>query len=283
MLHQEFSESNLKLEAQKVKEFSGDFNEWQKWKSRTECAFDGSGYEQILADKDYAIKHKKMNKIVYSQLSAATVDGNAHHLVKAHEDIKDGHAAWESLCEWYDGDVVQSETADKLRSKLDTHKLHTGVTATFYLNNFLTWHSDIAKIPGEALSPSHSVYIFLKNITDPDYQATVQFCRNNNADLMACVSAMRKTERDLIRKRSEKRKFRQHVRRVEYDDDMDFEQNDPEQHSSKYKKQRTHYKHPGVLMVLLILMTKDVSISLTKNGSTLLMKKKHFFRNGMAT
>ena len=80
-----FSESNLKLEAQKVKEFSGDFNEWQKWKSRTECAFDGSGYEQILADKDYAIKHKKMNKIVYSQLSVATVEGNAHHLVKAHE------------------------------------------------------------------------------------------------------------------------------------------------------------------------------------------------------
>ena len=81
-----FSESNLKLEAQKVKEFSGVFNEWQKWKSRTECAFDGSGYEQILADKDYAIKHKKMNKIVYSQLSVATVEGNAHDLVMAHED-----------------------------------------------------------------------------------------------------------------------------------------------------------------------------------------------------
>ena len=66
--------SNLKLEAQKVKEFSGDFNEWQKWKSRTECAFDGSGYEQILADKNYAIKHKKINKIFCSQLSVATVE-----------------------------------------------------------------------------------------------------------------------------------------------------------------------------------------------------------------
>ena len=108
------------------------------------------------------------------------------HLVrkKAFEGKKDGNAAWQSLCDWYDGDVVQSETADEIRSKLDNLKLHTAISATQYLNQFLTWHSDIAKIPGEALSPSHSVYMFLKNITDPEYKATVQFCRNNTMDLM---------------------------------------------------------------------------------------------------
>ena len=84
------TESNLKLEAQKVKDFSGNFSEWPKWKSWTECAFDGSGYELILSDAEYAARHERMNKIVYSQLSAATVDGNAHHLVKAYEDEKDG-------------------------------------------------------------------------------------------------------------------------------------------------------------------------------------------------
>ena len=173
------TESNLKLEAQKVKDFSGDFSEWPKWKSRTKCAFSGSGYEWILTDPRYAVEHPRMNKIVFSQLSAATVDGNAHHLVKQHEDDDDGWAAWHSLCDWYDGEVIQSETADELRSKLEALKLGTGTSARQYINKFLTWHADMAKIPGEGLSKTHGVYLFLKNITDPDYKATVQFCRNN--------------------------------------------------------------------------------------------------------
>ena len=217
----ENAESNLKLEAQKVRDFSGNFSEWPKWKSRTECAFDGSGYEKILSDSDFAARHARMNKIVYSQLSAATVDGNAHHLVKAHDDEKDGNAAWQSLCEWYDGDVVQSETADEIRSKLDNLKLHTAISATQYLNQFLTWHSDIAKIPGEGLSPSHGVYLFLKNIIDPDYKATVQFCRNQTSTLNECVSAVRKTERDLLRQRAERRKMQQIARRIIRDDNKE--------------------------------------------------------------
>ena len=102
----ETRDSSLKLEAQKVKDFSGDFGEWPKWKSRTKCAFAGSGYEKILSDPEYAVKHQQKNKIVFSQLSAATVDGNAHHLVKQHEEENDGWAAWQSLCKWYDSEVV---------------------------------------------------------------------------------------------------------------------------------------------------------------------------------
>ena len=36
-------EISLKLEAQKVTAFSGNFADWSRWKSRTQCAFDGSG------------------------------------------------------------------------------------------------------------------------------------------------------------------------------------------------------------------------------------------------
>ena len=54
-------ETNLKLEAQKIKDFTGGHEEWQKWKSRTECAFSGSGYERILADEEYAIAHERLN------------------------------------------------------------------------------------------------------------------------------------------------------------------------------------------------------------------------------
>ena len=42
------SASNLKLEAQKIAAFDGNMINWQRWKSRTECALDGSGYEKVL-------------------------------------------------------------------------------------------------------------------------------------------------------------------------------------------------------------------------------------------
>ena len=72
--------TTLKLEAQKISEFNGDFEQWPKWKSRTECAFNGIGYDKILTDSEFAKNNPKMNMIVYCQF--ATVDGNAHHLVK---------------------------------------------------------------------------------------------------------------------------------------------------------------------------------------------------------
>ena len=57
-------ETNLKLEAQKIKDFSGGHEDWQKWKSQTECAFSGSGYEQALEDVDYAERNARLNKVV---------------------------------------------------------------------------------------------------------------------------------------------------------------------------------------------------------------------------
>jgi hypothetical protein len=65
---------------------------------------------------------------VYAQLFVATVDGTAHHLVKQHEADKDGHAAWASLCNWFDGDIIKNRTAETRRSRIEALKLHTGTT-----------------------------------------------------------------------------------------------------------------------------------------------------------
>ena len=89
--------TSLKLEAQKIVAFDGSITNWNRWKNRTECALDGSGYERILSDASYALKNKKMNKVVYSQLAVATVDGTAHHIVNEHSETKDGHQAWTNM------------------------------------------------------------------------------------------------------------------------------------------------------------------------------------------
>jgi hypothetical protein len=70
-------ETNLKLEAQKIKDFTRGQKDWPKWKSPTKCAFSGNGYERFLEDLEYATANERLNEVVYSQLAAATVEGIA--------------------------------------------------------------------------------------------------------------------------------------------------------------------------------------------------------------
>eukprot|EP00957_Ditylum_brightwellii_P093122 7089681-Ditylum_brightwellii.AAC.1 len=52
---------NLKLESQRILELSGMYDEWQKWKNHTQCAFIGSGYEKILDNEDHAAIRSDLN------------------------------------------------------------------------------------------------------------------------------------------------------------------------------------------------------------------------------
>lgn len=237
---QDTSRLNLKLEAQKVKEFNGDFDEWARWKSRTECALDGSGYEKILTDITFAMNNPRMNRVVYSQLAVATVEGTAYHLVRQYDEEKDGHAAWSALCTWFDGDQIRNETSETLRAKLEGLKLHSGTTASQFVNKFLMWHMELDKIPGEGYSSSHAVYLFLKNIVDKDYDSTVTFLRNNGSNLNDCINALRKAERDLSQKRSERRKMRQFVRRAKSAELESSDEEEYEKPSSRKRRKKNH-------------------------------------------
>ena len=106
------SKASLKLQAQSVSAFDGSYDDWSVWKSRTECAFSGSGYDKVLDSKEYAASNKGENKIVYSQLAVATVDGTAYHLVKKHDVSKDGYKAWKDLCQWYNGEEFCTEAVE---------------------------------------------------------------------------------------------------------------------------------------------------------------------------
>ena len=106
------------------------------------------------------LRNSKMNKIVYSQLSVATVDGTAHHIVMNHAESKNGYQAWKDLVQWYEGDSVRNETAEDLRSKMENLLLHSGMTASNYINKFLKFYHHLNKIPGEGGTDGHGVYLF---------------------------------------------------------------------------------------------------------------------------
>ena len=78
---------------------------------------------------------------------------------------------------------------------------------------------ELDKIPGEGYSESHAVYLFLKKIMDSDYDTTVTYLRNNGSDLAECINTVRKAERDLLWKRSDKRRLKHMVRRNRTDPD----------------------------------------------------------------
>ena len=114
--------------------------------------------------------------------------------------------------------------------------------ASAFVNKFLTWYRDLEKIPGEGYSTSHVIWLLLKNITDPDYQTTVAFLRNTNADLNECITAVRKHERDLMQKRVERRKYCQHIRRMVQERNNDsMESEDDESATANYLRKRKFF------------------------------------------
>lgn len=190
--------SNLKLEAARITEFHGRIDDFQAWRIRTECAFDGSGFERILSDRGFADKNPRMNRIVFSQLSVATANGDAFHLVLKHNGVKDGYGAWNELLNWYDGDAVRSETADTLRAKLHNLKLRDPINGSQYINSFNQHVHHLDRIQGEAMSESHKIQIFIRNIEDEDYMDVAIHLRNAEIlSLDKAISAIRKRERDL--------------------------------------------------------------------------------------
>ena len=135
--------TKVSIEKQRVTDFSGRADEWPKWKQRTLCVLATCKHDRIVTDSDYASAHPEADKLIFSLLANATVDGTAYHLVKDHEDDKSGHEAWASLCEWFDGEEIREETADDLRSKINNLKLDSGTSASVYINNFKMWMADL--------------------------------------------------------------------------------------------------------------------------------------------
>eukprot|EP00957_Ditylum_brightwellii_P028048 2117692-Ditylum_brightwellii.AAC.1 len=122
-------------------------DEWRKQKNRTECAFDGSDYLQLLV---------------------ATSGGTAFHLVKQFETEKYGYAAWGVFVHWYNRSIMKSEMADVICTKLENYRFGNSNSASQYIDSFLISFREINEIPGEALSESHAISLFLWGITDPN-------------------------------------------------------------------------------------------------------------------
>ena len=193
-----YRRSNVKLQAQSVPTFNGDPHKWQTWKKKARAAIGTAGLLRILDNEDYASKHKLENETIFHILQVATTDGNASFLVDQFEEDRNGRLAYEALEKWFEGMKLQNETAEDIRAKLDKNILSTKVTATKYINLFLSYTKQLKDLD-ESYTKSKTISLFLEKITDPDYQTTVEMCQAHKYDLHECIMHVRSKERRLER------------------------------------------------------------------------------------
>jgi hypothetical protein len=205
--------SNLRLAAQKITEFSGDYQEFAQWKKSTECALQGTGYDRILTDERFSSRNPNMSSTVFAQLSLAVIRGSANHVVEAVEATKDGYAAWQALITWYEESDLDHETSDALRTKITRLFLDAGGSASDYINRFQTHNRNLDGINdgAEKYSDRTKVQMFLKHIRDPHYKTTIAVIKNQTGQgslkLIQAIARIRKCELELIQERKAKRQF----------------------------------------------------------------------------
>ena len=234
----ELKRSNVKLQAQQVSTFNGNAIKWRTWKKKTRAAIGTAGMLEILDSSDYAEKNKMDNERVFHLLQVATSDGTASHLVDKHEIDKDGHAAFAELITWYEGDELTTETAEDVRSKLDKINLSTKNTASEYINHFQLYTRQLEDL-NESYTESKTVNIFLKQISDPDYLTTKEFCIENKLKIDDCIERIRARERRLGRESDTSKRRRISVRRNDIRKD-----NDGDTDLESYKNDLGYYHIP---------------------------------------
>jgi hypothetical protein len=241
--------SNLRLAAQKITEFSGDYQEFAQWKKSTECALQGTGYDRILTDERFSRRNPNMSSTVFAQLSLAVIRGSANHVVEEVEASKDGYTAWQALISWYEESDLDHETSDALRTKITRLYLDAGGSASEYINRFQTHNRNLDGINdgAEKYSDRTKVQMFLKHIRDPHYKTTIAVIKNQTGQgdlkLIQAIARIRKCELELIQERKSKRRYdtpRRRKRVTEEDSD------DPANITPDKKRQKTRRLPPNV-------------------------------------
>ena len=270
-----YRKSNVKLQAQSVPPFNGDPHKWQTWKKKSRAAIGTAGLLRILDDATYASNHVLENETIFHLLQVATTEGNASFLVDQFEDDRDGRKAFEALEKWFEGMKLQNETAEDIRSKLDKNMLTTKVTATRYINLFLSYTKQLKDLD-ESYTKSKTVSMFLENITNPDYQSTVELCLSHKYDLHECIMQIRAKERRLEREEAVQRRAKISVRRNHHHEqpqEMETERdknNETEIDIEKYKTELGYYSIPSEIWRNL----KDAQKTKIKQSNSNLRKRR---------
>lgn len=165
-------DKNLTLSNGDIKKFSGSEEDWKDWAIETEGTLSTTGYAKILTDRRYANRNPNKNRIVFTQLVIALQGGTARCMADEFETSKDGHALWKGLHDEYTGTEAQAPLVSKIRQQIEATKLHSGITASEYVNTFRVKKSQLDKFQRDDNTDYQVKELFIRNIVDPEYRST---------------------------------------------------------------------------------------------------------------
>ena len=172
--------------------FDGTPARWIPFKDKVLGQAGAAGYDVFFKDTcTITKKNRAANKRIFYLLKLATTGGGASALVSKHEDEQDGHAAWASLKDYYEGPIAAGEAAKLTRAKLFNLRLRAKDDRVLHMNDFNRYTDQLAKLKRPETEET-LVDLFLDSILDPKFEVAVNLCKQLKYDTVAqCMESIR--------------------------------------------------------------------------------------------
>lgn len=172
--------------------FDGTPARWIPFKDKVLGQAGAAGYDAFFKTTCIITrKNRAANKRIFYLLKLATTGGGASALVSKHEEEQDGHAAWASLKEHYEGPIAAGEAARLTRTLLLNLRLRSKDDATLHMNDFNKYTDQLTKLKRPETEET-LVDLFLDSILDPKFETAVSLCKQLKYTTVAqCMEAIR--------------------------------------------------------------------------------------------
>ena len=192
--------ADIKLSCDSFMKFDGTLDRWFPFKEDVLAKAGSGGYSYFL-EPDFVLtpKNKAGNQRIYFMLKLATNGGTASAFVNGHKATKDGHAAWTTLMEWYEGPLMSIEQAKVQRDKIRQLRLRPKDSPHKHIHDFI-FHRDQLIELGRPISEEELVDLFIDSLVDPTYAVAKSLCRRlKYTTLEQCFETVREHAVDALR------------------------------------------------------------------------------------
>jgi len=192
--------ADIKLSCDSFMKFDGTLDRWFPFKEDVLAKAGSGGYSYFL-EPDFVLTTKNAagNQRIYFMLKLATNGGTASAFVNSHKATKDGHAAWTTLMQWYEGPLMSIEQAKVQRDKIRQLRLKPKDSPHKHIHDFI-FHRDQLVALGRPISEEELVDLFIDSLVDPSYTVAKSLCRRlKYTTLEQCFETVREHAVDSLR------------------------------------------------------------------------------------
>ena len=192
--------SDIKLSCDSFMKFDGTLDKWFPFKEDV-LAKAGSGGYAYFFEPGFVLstKNRLGNQRIYFMLKLATNGGTASAFVNGHKATKDGHGAWTTLVEWYEGPLMSIEQAKVQRDRIRQLRLKPKDSPHKHIHDFI-FHRDQLIELGRPIAEEELVDLFIDSLVDPTYNVAKSLCRRlKYTTLEQCFETVREHAVDALR------------------------------------------------------------------------------------